>query len=217
MKKWIVAILVGGLIAGSATMAFADETVVVGEKKLDLGRTRIGRTKTEKGKPGQTAERLEQLFEDYLPGEMDAFESKLEEGKEGRDKIKALREELRENHEEAFEASRVDGKALAREWREKVKSGQATREEAGQAMKEWKQDIFDEILGVDGTMRASLNSIHEQLKAEREEGKEIREELKAAITASNEDAIAELLEDILDEMDTRTDLHEQRYELFLSL
>ncbi|BES64012.1 hypothetical protein SANA_04510 [Gottschalkiaceae bacterium SANA] len=217
MKKWIVAVLVGGLIAGSASMAFADETAPMGEKKFDLGRANIERTNREKGKPGQTAERLEQLFKDYLPGELGAFESKLEDGKELKEDIKELREELREVHEEAFEASRVDGKALAKEWREKVKNGEATREEAGQAMKEWRQENFDEILGVDSTMRASLNSIQEQLKAKREEGKKIREELKVAITAADEDAIAELLQDILDEMDTRTDLHEQRYELFLSL
>lgn len=217
MKKWIVAILVGGLIAGSATMTFADEVAPVGEKKFDLGRPSIERMKREGRKPRKNVERLEKLFEEYLPDELEAFENKLEDGKELRDEIKELREELRETHQEEFEASRVEGKALANEWREKVKSGQATREEAFEAMKEWRQENFDEILGVDDTMRASLNSIQEQLKAEREEGKEIREELKAAITAADEDAIAELLEDILDEMETRTDLHQQRYELFLNL
>ncbi len=217
MKKWIVAIVVGGLIAGSATMAFADESAPVREKKFDLGRARIERTKREGRNPGQTAERLEQLFENYLPGELDAFESNLEDGKELREEIKELRENLKETHEEAFEASRVEGKALANEWREKVKNGEATREEAVEAMKEWRQENFDEILGVDDAMRASLNTIQEQLKLEREDGKEIREELKAAVTAADEDAIAEILEDILDEMETRTDLHEQRYELFLSL
>lgn len=217
MRKWIFAVLVGGMIVGSATMAFADEEAPVRGREFGEGKPGIQQMKKDGRKPGRRENRLGNLFETYLQGEQDTFEALVDEGEDLREDMKDWRESMKEEYEDEFDAIKEEGKALMQEWKEKIDVGEATRENAKEAMRVFRQEAHDEILGVDDSTREALDEIHDQLAVEREAGKEIREDLREAVEAEDANTIEFLLRTILGEMETRLDLHEQRVEIFRSI
>jgi NADH dehydrogenase/NADH:ubiquinone oxidoreductase subunit G len=214
MKKWIVAVLVGGVVLGSATMAFAAEETP--DQAIEQGGRRPGIQRT-KGDRGQMAQRLSELFEDYLPEEEDAFEALKANAKGLREGNKEFKDGQKELHGEEFEAMREEQKALAEEWKAKVEAGQATKEEAREALRGERKGNLDEIVGIDDATRAELDEIQEELKALREDGREIGQELKAAVEAEDEAAIQDALRAILEKMEASQVLRTQRQEILQSI
>jgi|GEM_PF-3413203 len=223
MKKWIFAMLVGGLIMGSATMAFADEEAPAAGrrfgrgKEFGQGKQMVQRMMKDGGRLQNGKEKLEGLFENYLPEEMDKFEALTESGKDLREDMKEWRDAIRETYEDEFEAVREEGQILVEEWKAKIESGEATREDMREAMQSFRQEAHDEILGLDAAKRAELDDIRDHLKEERADGKDIREALRDAVQAEDAEAIETLLGSILDEMETRLELHQQRFEMLQSI
>lgn len=173
-KQWTKTLgMVCMIILATASFTFADETEV---------------------KPFY--DRMVTVLENHYPEMLDQWVEKFEEHKTLHEDLEALKETLRTNIETARAEIKAELEAKKAELKTSVESGDMTLEEAREAFSEFIEpykETKELNLEKRTQMKEAFEEIKEKISANKEERISVRQELRAALIAEEDDAVIQSL------------------------